>query len=388
MNVSLNDVAGNGVRNRRMYLFLLTLTIASTVAFQGWRTLYNNFAVDVAGLSGLQNGMVQSLREVPGFLSLLVIYLLFFISEHRLAALSVAILGLGTAATGFFPSYYGLIFTVLAMSFGFHYYETLNQSLTLQYFDRTTAPIIFGRLRGIASGINLLVGGAVFAMSLFLDFKGMYVVMGGLVVVVGLWCATRNPTDRDLPPQHKKMVFKRRYWLYYALTFLAGARRQVFVAFAVFLMVSKFNYTVRDITVLFVVNNVINWYLSPAIGRAVNRFGERPVLTLEYAALLVIFTGYAFTDSWLVAGALYVLDHIFFNFALAIRTYFQKIADPADIAPSMAVGFTINHIAAVVIPALGGALWLVDYRIVFLGAAGLAFLSLLFTQCIPSRRNQ
>jgi MFS family permease len=178
------------------------------------------------------------------------------------------------------------------------------------------------------------------------------------------------------------MVFRSRYWLFYLLTFLSGARRQVFVAFAVFLLVEKFGYSVQEITALFILNNVVNWYLSPAIGRAVNKYGERRMLTVEYVSLIFIFVAYAYVDSKILVAVLYVLDHVFYNFAMAIKTYFQKIADPSDIAPSMAVSFTINHIAAVVIPAAGGLLWMVDYRIPFLCAAGLAGLSLLFSQFV------
>ncbi len=378
----LQAEAAPAIENRRMYLFLLVLAVAAAMGFQGWRTLYNNFAVEAVGLDGLQNGMVQSIREIPGFLALLVIYLLFLVREHRLAALSVLVLGLGTALTGFFPSFHGLVFTVLIMSFGFHYFETLNQSLTLQYFDLKTAPLVLGKLRGLASAGNLVAGGLVFLLATVMDYDGMFLVFGGLVVVAGVYCLTQNPTDKNVPPQEKKMVLRRKYWLFYALTFLAGARRQVFVAFAVFLLVWKFEYSIQAVTGLFIVNNVINYFLSPWIGRAVVRFGERAVLSLEYFSLIFIFVVYAYTESPIVAGAMYVLDHMLFNFALAIRTYFQKIADPGDIAPSMAVGFTINHIAAVVIPVAGGMLWMTDYRIPFLGAAGLSFLSLILVQCI------
>jgi MFS family permease len=147
-------------------------------------------------------------------------------------------------------------------------------------------------------------------------------------------------------------------------------------------MVQKFQYSVQEVTLLFVINNLINYYLSPLIGKSIIRFGERKVLSLEYASLVVIFMAYALTDSKWVVALLYILDHIFFNFAIAIRTYFQKVGDPRDIAPSMAVGFTINHIAAVFLPALGGFLWVVDYRIPFFGGAAMAFISLLAVQAI------
>ncbi len=373
--------------NARMYVFLLLLTVASVGGLQGWRSLINNFSVDVAGLDGFDFGIAQSVREIPGFLSLLVIYLLLFVSEHRLAAVSVLLLGAGVAATGFFPDFYGIIFTTLLLSFGFHYFETLNQSLTLQYFDLSAAPLVFGRLKSVASGTNLVVGGLVFVCAGFMSFKAMFLCIGVVVLLLAACGLFMSPQDANLVPQSKKMIVKKRYWLFYALTFMAGARRQIFVAFAVFLLVERFGLSVRAVTALFIVNNVVNMFLSPMIGRSINRFGERAVLRLEYASLVLIFISYAFVDSVVAAGILYVLDHIFFNFAMAIRTYFQKIAAQEDIAPSMAVGFTINHIAAVIIPVLGGALWLLDYRMVFLCGAGLSLGSLLLTCWLPSGRK-
>ncbi|HKK33846.1 MAG TPA: MFS transporter [Desulfomicrobiaceae bacterium] len=370
---------------RRMFLFLLVLTVASALGFQGWRTLINNFAVEVGGLSGFDMGLVQSIREIPGFLALLVIYLLLFISEHRLGALSVLIMGLGVALTGLLPTTSGIILTTLIMSFGFHYYETVNQSLTLQYFDYGTAPLVFGRLKSLGAATNILVGVLIFLLSSWLSYAQLFAVLGGIVVLAGAWCLTRDPSDKELPPQRREMVFRKRYWLFYVLSLLAGSRRQIFVAFAVFLLVKKFDFSVQEITILFVVNNVIGYFANPLIGRAVNRFGERAVLSLEYAVLIVVFLTYAYTDSRLVVACMYIVDHLVFNFSMAIRTFFQKIADRQDIAPSMAVGFTINHVAAVAIPALGGILWLVDYRIVFLGGVGLALGSLALTQLIPGQ---
>ena len=367
---------------RRMYIFLLVLTVAATAGFQAWRTLYNNFAVDVVGLTGQHIGMIQSVREIPGFLALLVIYLLLFISEHRLAVIAIGIMGIGVGLTGTLATYEGMIITTLIMSFGFHYYETVNQSLILQYFDLQEAPVIMGKLKAIGSATNLAVGGAIFLLSVFLDFQQQFWFFAIVVFIGVAWCFTQNPASTNIVKQNRHMVFRWRYWLFYALNFFAGARRQIFVAFAVFLMVEKFKFSIQEVTIMFVVNNVINWWLAPAIGRAVNKFGERKMLSLEYGAMILVFTAYAFVDSKILMACLYVIDHIFFGFALAIRSYFQKIADPKDIAPSMAVSFTVNHIAAVVIPALGGLLWMIDYRIPFLGGAGLAFISLLLVQCI------
>ena len=371
-----------------MYRFLMVLTITSTIGLQAWRTLFDNFAIRVVGLNGDQVGIIQSVREIPGFLALLAVFVIMLIREYRLSAISVMVLGFGVAVTGFFPSFVGLLFTTLVMSFGFHYFETTNQSLTLQYFDSKTSPWVFGKLRGLAAASNIGIGVFIYVIAPFLNFMQLYLLIGGLIAATGIWGLFQNPSDQNIVLQRKKMVFRKKYWLFYFLTFMAGARRQIFVAFAVFLLVKKFHFTVREVTILFVINNVINYFISPIIGRSIIRFGERAVLSLEYFSLIFIFLGYAFAPSkWLVA-MLYIMDHIFFNFAIAIRTYFQKIGDPQDFAPSMAVGFTINHIAAVFLPAVGGLLWLVDYRIPFFGGALMSLISLFAVKFIRfSARN-
>ena len=375
------------VKNNPMYLYLVVLTIASTVGLQAWTTLFNNFAVEVARMDGDAIGLIQSIREIPGFLALLAIFVIRLIPEHRLSALSILLLGLGIAATGWFPSFAGLALTTLLMSFGFHYYETTNMSLTLQYFDKHTSPWVFGKLRSISAASSIVVGVFIFFMASMLDFTHMYLIIGGLIAATGLWGFTRTPTNTDIVPQRKRMIFRKRYGLYYFLTFMAGARRQIFIAFSVLLLVQKFGYSVQAVTFLFVLNNAINYFLSPTIGRAIIRFGERRVLTLEYASLIVVFLSYAFTDSKWVAGGLYIFDHIFFNFGMAINTFFQKVGDPGDVAPTMAVGFTINHIAAVFLPAIGGYFWIVDYRIPFIAGAVMALISLTAVQRIRTAPN-
>ena len=271
------------------------------------------------------------------------------------------------------------------MSFGFHYYETTNQSLTLQYFDAGTSPLVFGRLRSLAAGASIAVGGLIVLLDSFLGYRGMFLAVGALVAAAGLWGLLQEPTHRNVVPQHKKMIVRRRYALYYFLTFMAGARRQIFVAFSILLLVKIFHFSVLAIAVLFVVNNAVNFFISPLIGRAIVRFGERRVLSLEYAGLIAIVLVYAFSGSRWVVALMYVCDQILFNFAIAIRTYFQRLADPRDIAPTMAVGFTINHIAAVLLPAIGGALWLIDYRIPFIAGAAFSLVSLIAVQRIPHR---
>jgi hypothetical protein len=376
------------LRQNQMYRFLIVMTVASTAGLQAWRTLFNNFAVEIAHLGADHVGIVQSVREVPGFLTFLVVYVILVMREYRLSALSILILGIGVAITGALPSFVGIMLTTLVMSLGFHYYEITNQSLTLQYFDETVSPWVFGKQRAYAALSNIGIGVFIYLSAAVLNYTQMYFVFGGLIMVVGVWGFAQDPTRKDLIPQRKQMILRKKYWLFYFLTFMAGARRQIFMAFAVLLLVEKFEYSIQEVTLLFVVNNGINYFLSPLIGKGIIRFGERKVLSLEYSSLVFVFLAYAFVESKLLVGVLYIFDHIFFNFSIAIRTYFQKVGDPRDIAPSMAMGFTINHIAAVVLPAVGGMLWLIDYRIPFVFGAFLSMISLSAVQLIRVSKSE
>ena len=368
--------------NQPMFRFLAVLTAASMVGMQGYTILFNNFAVEAVHLEGFHVGLTQSIREIPGFLALTAIYVMLVIREHRLAALSISLLGFGVGLTGLFPTFTGVAFTTLIMSFGFHYYETVNQSLTLQYFSTHQSPLVMGKLRSLAAITSIISAAMIWCLGFVMGYTGMFLVVGGVVFIAGLWAAFQDPTHANIPPQKLRMFLKRRYWLYYLLTFMSGARRQIYMVFSMFLMVKVFHFSIQAITLLFIINNLINWVINPMIGRAINAYGERTLCTVEYAGVIMVFLTYACASSkWVVAG-MYILDYILFNFAVAIRTYFQKIALPEDIAPTSAVGFTINHIAAVFLPALCGYLWMIDYRIPFIMGAALGGISLILAQFI------
>ncbi|OHX64841.1 MFS transporter [Flammeovirga pacifica] len=368
------------LKKNPMYIFLLVLSIATALGFQGWRTLFNNFAVDQIGLNGFDIGAIQSFREVPGFLVVTALLFLMFIREDKFASISIIVMGVGIGITGMFPSFWGLMYTTLIMSIGFHYFETSNQSLTLQNFSKLESPHVMARLKSIMAFTNIAIGGLIYGLTFLTDFNSIYIMIGVAVVGAGIWALFQNPIHKDAIPQHKKMIFRGKYWLFYVLNLLSGARRQVFVVFAVLLLVEKYDFTIQEITILFVLNNIVSMYFNPIIARLLNRFGERKMLSFEYVSLIVVFLCYATIENrWVVAG-LYVIDHIFFSFSIGIKTYFQKTADPKDIAPSMAVGFTINHVVAVFLPLLGGYIWLQDWTLPFYGGAFLCVLSLLFTQ--------
>ena len=376
------------VKDRKTLLFILAA--ASPIAFATWQTLLNNFSIEVANFSGQEIGYLQSLREIPGFLAFTVIYVLLVIRQQNLAVLSLLLLGLGTALTGFFPTIVGLYITTVIMSVGFHYLETMQSSLSLQWLEKSEAPTVMGQLISVRSMATLAsLGGLYIALQFVeLNYTYIYSAAGFLTVAVALFCWMAIPHFKDDVVQKNALFLRKRYWLYYLLTFMAGARRQIFTVFAGFLLVEKFGFPLESMVLLVLANAAINIYVAPKIGKLISFIGERRALTLEYCGLIGIFLSYAVVDNVVIAIVLYILDHIFFSMAIAIKTYFQKIADPADISATAGISFTINHIAAVVLPAMLGLVWIVDHRAVFVIGAVIAVGSLILSQFIPTAPTQ
>lgn len=389
MSDTPHNIASAGAKRRSWQnpvTLLVLMSVAMPVAFNAWSALLNNFVIERADFTGVEIGILQSLREVPGFLAFTTVFVLLILKEQTFAVLSLALLGAGVAMTGFLPTEYGLYFTTVLMSIGFHYFETLKQSLSLQWLPKSEAPQVLGRLIAVGAMTSLGVYSVLWVLlEVFqLDYIWNFLIAGTVCMGLAVFMWLGFPHFEAEVVQRKTLILRKRYWLYYALTFFSGARRQIFVVFAAFLMVEKFGYTAAQVTLLFLINYAFNWMFAEKIGGLIHRFGERRALTFEYVGLIIVFTAYAFVENPYIGAGLYVIDHMFFALAIAMATYFQKIADPADLASSAGVSFTINHIAAVVVPAALGLLWMVSPGAVFLVGTGFAVCSLLLSQNIPN----
>lgn len=367
-------------------MLLLAMAFVMPLTFSVWNALLNNFVIDKAQFTGAEIGMLQSLREVPGFLAFTAIFVLLILKEQTFAVVSLSLMSIGVAITGWFPFEIGLYCTTVLMSIGFHYFETVNQSLTLQWLDKKDSAHFMGKQLAVRGFASIFAYSMIWLLMEWFGFSYNFVYMlaggAGLLICIMVWMIFPKFETPEI--QHKHMLMRKRYWLYYALVFFGGARRQIFVVFAAFMMVEKFGYTVGEISLLFMVNYLFNLLFAPAIGKWIGHVGERKALIIEYTGLVILFAGYGLVDNGALAAVLYVIDHLFFAMAIAMKTYFQKIANPKDIASTAGVSFTINHIAAVVIPAALGLVWLSSPMLVFFIGSGFAFCSLLLALNIPN----
>ena len=373
-----------GLNEPKTLLFLLT--IGNTVAFATWQVLLNNFVVERASFSGEQIGILQSIREVPGFLAFTAVWIMLILRQQFFALVALFTLGFGTAITATYPSASWIYFATVVMSIGFHYLETVQTSLSLQWLPVKDAPYVMGQLLSAKSLCNFLVLGAlyIFLARFSVNYNLVYIIAGTFAAAIAILCFFHFPKFPNKVEQRKTLFLKKAYWLYYLLTFLAGARRQIFVVFAGFMLVEKFDFPIANMVLLTLINSVLTFWIAPKLGKLITQIGERRALTLEYSGLILIFLSYAFVENIGFALLLYLLDHLLFALAIAIKTYFQKIAAPEDIAATSSISFTINHIAAVILPAILGVIWVFNSSAVFLIGAMIALCSLGFSQLIPN----
>jgi predicted MFS family arabinose efflux permease len=287
------------------------------------------------------------------------------------------------------------------MSVGFHYFMPANSSAILQLTGEDEAPHALGRLTSLNALAALAGAGLVFVTFGALGFRRLFAVTGAMVTVGGigaiLWSLRRTilpkreSDEQDLDAIHplQRTPLRRRYWLYYALQFLMGSRRHIFTTFAVFLLVRTYDVPAETITVLFLINNFIGTFFYRLLGNIIARFGERRALTANFALLILVFLGYAYIPVLPILYVLFVVDQMLFGFHIALQSYFQKIAvHPREITPNLSLGQTINHIAAVIIPVVGGVVWeTVGSDYTFLVGVGIVGVSLILVQWMQVDRS-
>ncbi|MDW6004808.1 MFS transporter [Vibrio mangrovi] len=375
--------------SRSPVAMLIIIGIASIIANTGWRVVMNNFAVDTVGMTGANVGILQSVREIPGLLAFTVMFLLMALSEQRVAILSLCILGIGVAITGYLPTVYGFYFTTVFMSLGFHYLEAVHRSLSTQVLEAETFGESMGQINaasaffGLATFIGIILAVQIFDVSAKVIFLGC----GVICTLLSIYLLSFHKYDDSRVKQINKIILRKEYSTYYFLTFLGGARRQIFVAFAGLLMVQKFDYSITMMATLFMLSSLATTITLPAIGEFIDRIGEKRALLLEYAALAILFLSYAYVSNHYVAGVLYVLDSILFSFTLALATYFKKTIKPDEISATSSISFTINHIAAVFLPFLLGIVWMSGSEIVFIIGAVIAMISFFVAMSIKEDRG-
>jgi predicted MFS family arabinose efflux permease len=353
-------------RDRKRGLFFVAAASACVgMVLTLQQGMNSNFLVGEIGISGLQAGMLEAVRESCGIAALGVFVLVAGLVEPVIASLAVVLIALGLGSYAFAPTYGAVMALSVAWSLGFHVWTPLPNSMTLALAEPGKAGARLGKV-GAAAALGSAVG---LGLALALTFAGVKIrplyVMVGAAALLGAAACFGIP--RKIKAPGPSFVFRKKYSRYYVLNFLEGWRKQIAVAFGGFLLVKIYGAHLVDILILAAIIQAICYFTSSRVGRLIDKVGERRVLVFYYVMVTVLFLGYAFLRGKYILYAVYVLDNATFVFNTGLTTYVNKIAPKSEHRPTLSMGVAANHVASVTMPFLGGILWTVlGYQWAFL----------------------
>lgn len=363
-------------------------TAATGFAMAAQQNIVSNYFEHKLGLEGPEFGYITAIREIPGFLLIFLTALFYRVSLPKLTAGALVILAIGYGCFGISNSFWTVAPWVIISSMGYHTWLQTQSALGMSLTTERRSGGILGRLASINQG------GAVVAMSVvlitfhygWLGYRQMFVICGFLALIGAIaifpFPHLHNGQLQERAAKRDPIVIRKEYRLYYLLSLLDGARQQIFFSFGLWVLVDHFDLDVPAISTVLLVVSASAMIAGSWIGRQLDIHGERQVLAFVNVAYIVALLGYALIDNVAVALVCYVIYSFIFPLsAMGASTYLRKIAAASDLAPSLAMGLTMQHAAAVAVPiATGFILNFVGYQLPFLVAAGFAFLTIFVTR--------
>ena len=350
-----------------------------------------NFFVDTLGLTGGQVLWLEGVREIPGIALMFIAALTMRLPPKRQAAAWVAVIGVGYALYATVHSVGALLIVAVFTSFGFHGYQPLSPLLGMSLATESTRGRVLGTLASVGSlativgmGVLALTSGIVQNISLRWSYA-----IGGSIILIAAVLITRLPDGLGAAKgEQPRLLIRRRYWLYYVLTFFEGSRKQVLSSFGSLVLVQVFDWKVWQISSLLLVSALLNLLLSPYLGALVDRYGPRRALTSTYTVLMLCCVGYALIPHPPILAALFVTIRLVVVMNMGLSIYVNEIAPPEELTPTLSAGVSINHVTSVAMPLISGALMpIIRYNGVFMMTAGLIALSIPFALSMRVQRR-
>jgi len=381
--------------SRELKLFAAA-SLVMGVAFSIYDSTFNNFINASFSLSGFQRSLMELPRELPGFLVVFISALLAFLCSRRLGAVSLMLGVVGVLLIGYTSSTYAtMMLCLFVYSIGNHLFMPLSASIGMELAHEGQTGRRLGQLNAIRNFATILGSFMVFVGFRFLGFHFQH---SFLLTAVGLGLAAllmflMKPDTTQKPKIFLKL--HKEYNLYYILNMLSGSRKQIFITFAPWVIVSIFKQPTQTIATLLTIGGVIGILFQPLLGKAIDRFGERLIMQIEAVVLVVVCLGYGFSKfffpdstAFLFICGFYLLDQMLMSVNMARSMYIKKIAIKKDhIQPALTAGVTIDHIFSISIALLGGVIWnLFGFQYVFLIGVVIAVLSFLVVSRIPTHK--
>ena len=382
--------------NREFILFLAAVALfgfgQSTVD-----STFNNFLSETFAITNFQRGILELPREMPGFLVVFFSALLSFMCTRRLAAFAFLLAGAGIFLVGFYtPAYAVMLVWLFIFSAGLHLFLPLSSGIGMEFAEEGRTGRVLGRLNG-AMNLAMITGSfIVFIGFKYLDFNftASFTVAAAAFLAGAILIFLMKP-DEPLPAK-TKFKLRREYRLFYWLNILFGTRKQIFLTFAPWVLVTVFRQKTALVATLLTIGGILGIFFKPLLGRWIDRFGERVILMGEAFVLIFVCIGYGYSRHFLAEGpamylafACYILDQLLMSVSMARATYLKKIAvAPEEVSQTLTMGVSIDHIFSISIALASSLIWqYLGYEYVFLLGGAIALVNLFSASRIVTKKS-
>ena len=369
---------------RELKLFLFA-TIFMGMAFNIFDSTFNNFLDSNYVITGFQRSILEIPRELPGFLVVFISAVLWFLCSRRLAGIAMLLGAAGTILIGFLaPTYVMMTIWLFLYSLGQHVWLPLQSSIGMELAEKGQAGTRLGQLNSLKNLAAIFGSFIVFAGFRFFkfNFHTTFILTAALLLITSVLFFKMTPRPSGKPGTFLKV--HKEYNLYYLLSILFGSRKQIFVTFAPWVLVTVFEQPTSTMATLLMVGGIIGIFFQPLLGKMIDNLGEKTVLEAEAILLALVCLGYGFARFVLPANAAliitfvcFLLDQVLMSVNMARATYINKIAlTPEDVQPALTFSVTIDHVFSIAIALIGGWIWTAfGYQYVFLIGVGIAIIN-------------
>lgn len=348
-------------------------------------TVFNNFLSDVFKITAEGRGIVEFPRELPGMLIVVVLGLLSFLGDIRTGVVGMILASIGMLGLGkFSPTFASMLIWLMILSLGTHIFMPISPGIGMSLSQKEKYGVRLGQFNAYGLGATI-IGYAIVWMGfkyLGLTYRGAFLIASVSYLFAAFFLGLMNPKKPEI--KKIKFVFRKKYTLYYCLSIVNGARKQIFLTFAPWVLIQIYHLTPPVFAVLGLITSVVSILSRTIIGNAIDKRGERFVLSVEAILLIILCIGYTFAADiapasvavFIIAGC-YIIDNSLGAVEMARSTYVKKIAlYPEDVTPTLSAGTSFDHVIAMSVPFLGGILWVsMGYKYVFIVAAFIALLN-------------
>lgn len=378
--------------NDRDFKLFLIVGLFSGIASGINSTVFNNFLSDVYNLSAQARGIVEFPRELPGVFIMAVLVLLSFLGDIRMAAVGMLAASLGMVGLGMFsPTFASMLVWMMMLSLGTHIFMPLAPGIGMSLSQKEKYGMRLGRFNAYNLAATI-IGYAIVWFGfkyLGLTYKLAFIMAAVFYVFAAFFLGLMHSGKPKI--NKVRFVFRKKYTLYYCLSIVNGARKQIFLTFAPWVLIQVYHLDPPVFAVLGVIISAVSILTRTVVGNAIDKLGERFVLSTEAIVLIAICVGYAFAAdivppgvAVIIIAACYIIDNSMSAVEMARSTYIKKIAvHPDDVTPTLSAGTSFDHVIAMSIPFFGGILWAsMGYKYVFIAAALIAVINLFMSRRI------